>query len=220
MNLQKAGGWSAIVLACVIHIQLFTANIISQGMPRSSDFHDPAMAIAAYQNSPVACMAYPLLGIVIAFLTLFVALALQERMQSNAPHIMRFVVITASTYFTLYVLCQMSDVFRNALLADSGDISAHKALIVLHESLGYTAVHAWGWGLLFLAWAALKTHALPRMLGCVILAYGIVGIIQFAFAISPLLVVGWGLWMLLGSIVFVWLGVILIRKPASVSVRT
>jgi uncharacterized membrane protein SirB2 len=73
------------------------------------------------------------------------------------------------------------------------------------------AFNAWGWGLLLIGWATLKTRALPRILGYVIFAYGIAAIIQFVFVVS-LLQVGYRISGLLSLIVFVWLGVVLLRE--------
>jgi len=219
MKMQKLGGWAAIVLACVIITQVGIGGSMLQGI-ESTDFMDPGKMIVASQNSPMAFLAYALLGIMIDILTLLIALTLRERMRTNAPNIMSFVVITASVYFALHLTCQMSSIFSSSFLVGNKDISAYRAFLFLHECLGYTAVHAWGWGLLLLGAAALKTHALPRILGYIVLAYGIVGIVQFAFAVSPLLQLGWVMWMSLGLIGNVWLGVVLLRKPALIPAQT
>jgi hypothetical protein len=219
MKLQKLGGWAAIALVCVIVIQVGVGGGMLRGM-LSTDFVDPVKMIMASQDSPVAFLVYALLGIMIAILTLLIALTLRERMRAEVPNIMSFVVITASVYFALYLTCQMSGIFSSVFLVGNKDISAYRAFLFLHECLGYTAVHAWGWGLLMLGAAILKTHALPRILGYIMLAYGIVGIFQFAFAVSPLLQLGWGIWMSLGLIGNVWLGVVLLRKPAPIPAQT
>jgi hypothetical protein len=217
MKMQKLGGWAAIVLACVIVTQLGVGGAMLRG---TTDFYNPVEMIAAYYNSPAAFQSYFLLGIMIALLTLVIALTLRERMHANAPNIMTFVVITASVYFALYLTCQMSGIFSNVFLAGTKDFSAFRAFLVLHDCLGYTAVNAWGWGLLLTGGAVLKTHALPRILGYIMMADGIVGIIQFVFAVSPLLQLGWVIWMSLGLIVYLWLGVVLLRNPEPIPAPT
>jgi len=62
-----------------------------------------------------------------------------------------------------------------------------------------------------IGWAALRTHALSRALGFCILAYGTVSIFTFAFAVSKSLV-GGAINGLLSLIVFLWLGVALLRQ--------
>ena len=206
MKLQKLGGYASIALVCMS----IAALGILIPILRRLDIFDPVEMITAYQTSAIAFWVYYVLNILSGVLILLVVLVLQERMHANAPQLMRLAVIAASVYFALSLTTEMTGIYRNVLLAPTKDVSAFRAFCVLHECLFGAAVNAWGWGFLFIGLAALRTRALPRILGCIILACAIVAIIQFAFVGSNLWL---GLWQLLRFISLVWLGVVLLGRP-------
>jgi uncharacterized membrane protein SirB2 len=132
---------------------------------------------------------------------------------------MRLAVIAASAYSALFLTAMIGGFFRNILLAATNDMSAFRAFLVLHEFLGNAAISMLGWGFLLIGWASLKTGALPRILGYIILLSGIGSILRFAFLVSQyqtgILIAG-----LLDLIVYVWLGVALLRNPEPIPART
>ena len=184
-----------------------------------AEIYDPVWMIAGYKVSTLAFWAYYVLGILTGILTVVLALALQERMQAEAPNLMRLAVIAASAYSALFITTMIGGFFRNILLTGMSDMSAFRTFLVQHEFLGNAAISILGWAFLMIGCAALRTRALPWTLGFVILAYGIVSIVQFAFAVSKVHA-GFALDAVLGLVVFVWLGVALLRNPEPIPART
>ena len=211
MKLQKLGGYASIVSACitvVIVIILFSLFYEFTGL----DIYDPVKMIAVYQTSTMAFWVCYILGILTAILVLLIVLALEERMRSDAPHLMRLAVIAASAFSALYLTAMIGGFFRNELLAATNDMSAFRAFLVLHELLGGAATNALGWGFLLIGLVAIRTHRLPQILGYIILIFGIGSILQFVFSVSQF-IPGIVINALLSFIVFVWLGIYLIRNP-------
>lgn len=116
-----------------------------------------------------------------------------------------------SIFFALVLSAEMSGIYRNVIVAQTNDSSSFRVFLVLHVFLYFAGISALGWGLLLIGCAALRTGALPKILGYIILVYGLLSISQFAFSISQV-AVGLGVWFLVGLIVFVWLGVTLLRR--------
>lgn len=218
MKLQKLGGFAAIALFCASIASTTMLLIAFRELTNLGEIYDPVWMISAYQKSTAAFWAFYIIGILTGILTVLLTLALQERMQVKAPNLMRLAVIAASAYSALFITAMIGGFFRNILVTGMNDMSVFRAFLVLHEFLGNAAISILGWGLLLIGWAALKTHALSRALGCFILAYGIVSIFTFAFAVSKFMA-GSYIGGLLGLIVFLWLGVALLRqqqpKPAA-----
>jgi hypothetical protein len=214
MKLQKLGGYASIVLFCVSIGMGVMLTIIFGGFASLLDIFDPAKMIAAYQDSFVAFWVYYILGILSGILTLFIVFALNERMQAKAPNLMRLAVIAASAYSALFVTTMIGGFFRNILLMGMNDASAFRAFLVLHEFLDNAATSMLGWGLLLIGATAISTRLLPRLLSYAILVFGIMSILKFAFTVSQFQI-GLAINVLLALIVFVWLGVVLLRKPES-----
>jgi hypothetical protein len=213
MKLQRLGGYASIVQVCLNIVMVATANKRHiGGFTGLGDIYNPAKMMPAYQAAPVAFWAYYVMGILTAILTLLIVLALEERMKADAPHLMRLAVISVSAYAALTITAMIGGFFRNALLAGTNDMSAFRAFLVLHELLGNAAISAGGWGFLLIGWTALRTRALPRILSYAMLAFGIMSIVLFAFTVSQVQL-GLIVFLLLFLIVFVWLGVVLLRKP-------
>jgi hypothetical protein len=208
MKLQKLGGYTSIILACISVVAIGILAAIFQGFT-GLDIYDPAKMMAAYNTFTLAFRVYYVLGVLTGALIAFIALVLQERMQDSAPQLMRLAVIAASAYFALAITTEMTGIYRNVVLSQMSDPPAFRSFLVLHECLAGAAYNAWGWGLLFIGWAALRTRALPRILGYIILVYGIAEIVVTVSKIELAIPIG----LLLGIIVFVWLGVVLLRKP-------
>jgi hypothetical protein len=210
MKLQKLGGYASIVLACLnIAMVGILVNLFSE--IAGSDVYDPAKMMDIYHASTVSFWIYYVLSIFTGIFTLLVAVALQERMQATAPNLMRLGVIAVSIFFAFALSAEMSGIYRNTIVAQTNDPSSFRVFLVLHEYLYFAGISALGWGFLLIGCAALRTGALPKMLGYMILIYGIFSISQFAFSISQI-AIGLGIWFLAGLITFVWLGLTLLRN--------
>ena len=208
MKLQKLGGYASIVYVCavVVVVGILVFMVPRLGLTGSGTGSDPAKIIAAYSASPTTFNVIDLLIILIGILYILIALALQERMRTNAPHLMRLAVIAASVSFALLLACAITATLGNASITASKDISAYRAFLVMLGGLLSAGSNAWGWALLLIGWAALRTRALPRILGSIILAQGVVQILRFAVVQLESVLA------LLSIISMVWLGVVLLRK--------
>jgi hypothetical protein len=210
MKLQKLGGYASIVLFCA-NIALAAIIISVFRNLAGLEVYDPAKMMAAYQASTTALSADHLFSLLVGILFVMIAMALQERMQAHAPHLMRFAVIAVSIYFALQLMAGMSGFYRDVLIAQMGDNSAYRAFLVFHECFLSAAVFALGWGFLAIGWAAVSTRALPRALGYILLVFGLLEVCAFAFSISqrgiePVIA------YLIGEIALLWLGIALLRK--------
>jgi hypothetical protein len=212
MKLQKLGGYASIVLVCIYIVSAIIVIPVLQGIT-GLDIYDPVKMSDAYQASPMAFLIYYILGILIAILTLLVFLALEERMRTDAPHLMRLSVISASAYSALYITAMIGGFFRNVLVSATNDMSTFRTFLVFHEFLSTAAISVLGWGLLLIGWATIRTRILPLILGYIIFIFGIWAIILFAFVASQF-TFGIYIYALLSLIVFTWLGVVLLRKSA------
>ena len=210
MKLQKFGGYASIVLVCLNIAMVGILITVFSGVA-GLDIYDPTKMMAVYHASTASFWIYYVLSIFTGILTLLVAVALQERMQATAPNLMRLAVIAVSIFFAFALSAEMSGIYRNVIVGQTNDSSSFRVFLVLHEYLYFAGIWALGWGFLLIGCAALRTGALPKMLGYAILVYGLLSISQFAFSISQI-TVGLGIWFLVGLIAFVWLGVTLLRE--------
>jgi hypothetical protein len=210
MKLQKLGGYASLVLACFYIAMVGILATVFSGIA-GLDVYDPTKMMAIYHASTASFWTYYVLSILTGILTLLVAVALQERMKAIAPNLMRLAVIAVSIFFALALCAEMSGIYRNILVTQLNDTSSFRVFLVMHECLYFAGVSALGWGFLLIGSAALRTGALPKTLGYIILAYGLFSISQFAFSVAQV-PVGLGVWFLVGLIVFAWLGVTLLRR--------
>jgi hypothetical protein len=74
--------------------------------------------------------------------------------------------------------------------------------------LGTAGDSAWGWVLLLIGWAALRTKGLPRILSYFFVLRGVVMILEFA--VQPLIIIA----LLLGIVFWPWLGIVLLRSKS------
>jgi hypothetical protein len=213
VKLQKLGGYVSIVWVCVMIAREVVLAKAFRGLTGSGGSLDPVGMKAAFEASPIAFHMYYILGIVISIFALLVALSLQERMQANAPNLVRLAVIAASAYSVLTITTMIAGFLRYPMIAGTGDISAYRVFLILHSMLSAAATSVLGWGLLLFGWASLKTRALPRILSCLILVNGIADILRFAIG-------QFGLVDLLFLICIAWLGVVLLRNPEPTPAQT
>ena len=101
MKLQKLGGYSSIAWVLIGIVSGALAHSVFQGFT-GSDYHDPGKMISAYQTFPMAFYTWYALGILKAVLILIIVLALEERMQKDAPNLMR-IAITALALILPYL---------------------------------------------------------------------------------------------------------------------
>jgi len=210
MKLQKIGGVGSIGFAClcVIYLVFFLLVFPRLGFVGPSDWIDPVKSNAAWNTSPITFILINLESILLSIALILIALALRERMQAGVPNLMRMVVIGVSIACVLWLASALIDITGNPLIVSAQDVSAKRAVIAMYFGLIFAGDHAWGWVLLLIGWAALKTKSLPRILSYLSLLGGILGILEFA--VQPLMFV----FIFLGIVWGVWLGVVLLRSKA------
>ena len=213
MKMQKLGGYSSIAIVCIILV-MGGILVVILGDFTGLDIYDSSKMIAAYQASPIAFLVYYSLGMILSILGLIVFLSLEERMRANAPNLMRIAVIAGAASTALTLTAMIGGFFRNILMAATNDMSAFRAFLVLHELLRTAATSILGWGFLLIGCAAIKTRELPRILSFIIILLGIESIIGFVFTVAQF-DLGSFIYALLALIVYVWIGVVLLRENAA-----
>jgi hypothetical protein len=178
------------------------------GLVGPSDWIDPMKGIAAWSASPITFFLFNLEYILFGIAFILIILALRERMQASAPNLMRIAVIGVSIVCAAWLAAGLIGIVGMPSIVSANDASAFRAVNGVYLGLSFAGDHAWGWVLLLIGWAALKTRGLPRTLSYFSVLSGIVGILDFA--VAPLMFV----YLLFGIIWGVWLGVVLLRSKA------
>jgi hypothetical protein len=128
-------------------------------------------------------------------------------MKAGAPNLMRISVIAVTICSGLMIASAILGNMAHPAMASAQDASAYRALLVTLDGLISASDHALGWGVLLIGWAGVRTRALPRILGCLLLVLGILMISNFITSrfstVSDVL----------NLISFLWLGIFLLRKP-------
>jgi hypothetical protein len=210
MKLQKVGGFGSIGSAFIIAIFLVIVGLVFPrlGLVGPSDRMDPIKGIAAESASPITFFLLNLVLILCGIAFVLIILALRERMQANAPNVMRLALIGVSIAFALWLASGLIGIVGMRPIVSAKDASAYRALMGVYFGLVIAGDHAVGWALLLIGWAALKIRALPRILSYLSVLVGIVFILDFAA--KPLMPVSLFLCILWN----VWLGVVLLRSKS------
>ena len=213
MKLQKLGGYSSLMFV-LLEVLFVLMIIVYPGLPGTlqiTDLSDPAKLLAAQTASPIVFrnlfFGIHLYVILVSIFVLLLALSLQERMKAGAPNLMRISVIAVTICSGLMIASAILGNVAHTAMASAQDASAYRALLVTIDGLNSARIHALGWGVLLIGWAGVRTRALPRILGCILLVCGILMI--FKFITSRFSTVS----DLLNTIGFLWLGIFLLRKP-------
>ena len=207
MKLQKQGGYVSIVLAGIIIINIIILILLFRNFTQS-EIYDPVKMMESYSIYTIVFRVYYALGILTGVLIVFIAFVLKERMKDSAPQLMRMAVVAASGYFVFAIAAEMSGIYRNIVLSEINDPAAFRSFLVLHECFAGASFNALGWSFLFIGWSTLKTRAFSRILGYIMLVYGIAEIFVTVSIIEIAIPIG----LLLGVLVFLWLGIVLLRE--------
>jgi hypothetical protein len=203
MKLQRLGGYAAITaLFLTIAYELFAIFLKS----RTAFTDSPVKGMAAALAIPTEFHVLHLLPIVSSIIGFMWALALHERMQANAPYLTRAMLIAFSVYATMNIASNFIGFESIAVLAPMQDLSAFTAFISVIGGLHNASNHAFGWYVVFIGCAVLKTHAFSRVIGWLFL---LEGILLMAERIANVL----GLISASASIIaIVWIGIAMIRQ--------
>lgn len=215
MKLQKVGGFASIIAACVLIVWaplLFVA--VRHGIPSGNAF-TPERMMAMDVASTVAYHLLSLCETLYGAMLLLVALALQERMRTSAPNLMRLAVIAASVGVAFSLAHGTINSCGYALLANTKDLSAYRAWAVMLTSFSYALNYAASGVFLLMGWAALRTRALSLVLSCIILVCGVLTVPQVKAGLFL-----HNLYGLLSIAGLLWLGIVLLRKYKPIPART
>jgi hypothetical protein len=203
MKLQKLGGYAAIAaLFLTMAYELFAIFLKS----RTAFTDSPVKDMAANLAMPTEFSVLHLLLIVSSIIGFMWALALHERMQANAPYLTRIMLIAFSSYTAMRIVESFLGFQIIAVLAPMQDLSAFKAFTSVIESLHNASNHIFGWYVVFLGCAVLRTHAFSWIIGWLFL---LEGILLMAEKIASIL----GLISASASVIaIVWIGIAMIRQ--------
>jgi hypothetical protein len=208
---QRAGGLSALYLA-LAYLVAMPYFLIAVDYPGVTNPAEKVALLADHQGSMSAIylITYVIFGIVLAVLSL----ALYRRMKDGAPAMMQ--AATAVGLIWAFVLVASGLVFNYgmetvAALYDTNPlqaIAAWQAIEPVTEGLGGAGGEILGglWVLL-VSWTALRTGGLPRTLGWLGVAIGLVGIVSLIPALRDA-------GMVFGMLQIVWLawtGIVMLR---------
>jgi len=207
MKLQRLGGYASIILLCVIVVAVvIAANTYPRlGLSLLNEMADPAKLMAALEASPSTFRMLQPVGILMALFFVIVTLSLQERMGEKAPNTMRFAVIAASIASALQLAGSLIEIPALISISGARDVSAFRAIIGITEGLAEGMINAWGWALLLIGCAAVRTRGLPQILAYILLVCGIAQVLRFAIPQLEITIV-------LVPVFLIWLGIALLRK--------
>lgn len=207
MKLQKIGGIASLGLSffVVIIFATYIFMLPRLGLITPEDWHDPVKAFNAWSASPATFYITFLAFLLTALAFIPVMMAIRERMQTDAPNLIRIAVIGVSIGCALWLLWALIGIIGLPLVIRTSDASAYRAVEALFQCAGSAGEHALGWALLLIGWAALKTRTLPRMLSYLCVFKGVVMILKIAVTVFG--AVG----LILGIVLYPWLGIVLLR---------
>ncbi len=209
MKLQRFGGYAAIASVCGYLILVTFANLRLKGF---SSLSDPIKAMNAMSSAPADFYVLDLLLMFCCILWLIATLALNERMQANAPNLTRLATIAASVGTAAGIVMGIAGTQAIEVIAPTKDISAYRAFNAMTGSLWAVAGYAYGWVGLLIGCAVLRTRAFPKTPGWLFILAGIFWVrIPIPIKLGIVGVVPW----LLCLVSFVWFGVVLLRQKQS-----
>ena len=128
MKLQRLGGYAAIASMCVYTVIIV---IYSLGLSRYPEINEPIKAMTVIPAIQGGLYTFCLLYVVCGLLSLILALALHERMQSKAPYLTRLLLIAAATGTVMQMASSVIYITQGVAIAQAQDISAWRALVAI-----------------------------------------------------------------------------------------
>jgi hypothetical protein len=203
MKLQRLGGYAAFASICayLAVVLIFTLTLDHFGY-----LNDPVKMREAMSTASGSFFAGYLLMVVSYIFSLILALALHERMQSSAPYLTRLLVIAAAAATVMQIAETVIFIRQATTIALTQDISAWKVFAAITDGFHFTAGHLCAWTVLLSGCAILRTRALSRALGWLLLITGILWLPRFAvpqLGFVP---------ALLSCVGGIWTGIALLRQ--------
>jgi hypothetical protein len=215
MKLQRPGGYAAIAGVCCFIIFLIMGDLIMGGLSPDNLLHAEKMmaALSAKLAHVVALFLSYSIGYILTFVMF---LALHERMQADAVHLTRIMLIAASASIAVAITGSIVLLMGGGMvIVPAQDVSAFRALWAIVLGLRMMGHHTYGWACLLTGCAILKTRSFSRILGWLSLFAGIVWIPTTI--VLQLLRVSQFLAILIIAVILsflaqVWIGVALLRQ--------
>jgi hypothetical protein len=205
VKLQKLGGYAAIAAMCVGTAGTLALFPVLQR--RFGELSDPTKIMMAVSAAPALFYVLNLSTIVAYFLMLVMVFALHELMQAKAPHLTRMMLIAGSAGTVMVMTEGLVYLKGMEIVAPTQDVSAYRAYTATAAGIGAMGSIAYGCACLLMGCAILKTHALSRILGWLVLLMGILAIIGFMGMIPHL----GDIFHLIAVPTTVWIGIALLR---------
>jgi hypothetical protein len=214
-NSQKAAGIGALLqgIFFVIVVVLIFTVLPRFGLRGPNDFADPAKVLSFVASQPlVAFWLFPGDILLAVFLVLTVV-GLHERLQNNAPTLIRLAT-AAGLIATTLILANGTigaSVVQLVRTYPQNRETAKTAFLILSlvssngVGLASGGIFAYGWWVALVSWIALRAGTFPKTLNYIGLLFGIAGI--GAIFIPPLGFLG----PVVGIVWCIWLGVVLMR---------
>jgi hypothetical protein len=203
MKLQRLGGYAALASICayLAVVLVFTVTLDHFGY-----LNDSVKMMEVTSAAPGNLYAGYLLMVVSYIFSLILVLALHERMKSGAPYLTRLLVIAAAAGTVMQLTEAVIFIRQAATIAQTQDISAWKVLTAITDGLHFTAGHLCAWVVLLSGCAIIRTRALSRTLGWLLLVTGILWLPRFAVPQLGLIPA------LLSCVGGIWTGIALLRQ--------
>jgi hypothetical protein len=215
LNLQKAGGISSLVNACMAVANM----IIIFGVLGAEVAASPARVADIVRTQPFPLLLLECFKVISALAAMVTVLAMRQRLSQHASWPVTLATIAGVLSVILLLAAGMLGAVAIALANLSGwagapmEAGSYRALNTNVNGLGLMAVFANGIWYLFVSRLALKTSVLPRALCLVGLPLGVASVVALVVPPVALLV------LLLGLVWAIWLGDFLLRAPAPEAMR-
>jgi hypothetical protein len=203
MKLQKLGGYAALT-ALFLTLAYELLIIFLQSQTAFAD--SPVKGMAANVAMPTEFYAMALLPIGYSIIGFIWALALHERMQANAPYLTRIMLIAFAVFTAMKIAESFIGFEGTAVLAPMQDLSAFKAFTTVVVGLHNASNYAFGWYVVFLGCAVLRTHAFSRVIGWLFLLEGILLMAEKIANVLGLISAS------ASAIAIVWIGIAMLRQ--------
>jgi len=216
-NSQKIGGIAAQIGAATTLLGMVVFFTLLEPKGLDSTYSDPDRIVALLAGNQAAMrLWYQIIFLAFGVCTIFLSLALYERLKVGSPVLAQAVTIFGLIYAVLVILIgtlSINDLDTVVRLHSTNPAQAATVWVTLDAvetglgAGGGETIIAGLWFLL-LSWAAFQAKALPRLLNYLGVVTGLAGILYVFLASAGLLAVN-----ALGLIIwFVWVGIVMLRR--------
>ncbi len=215
LTMPRAGG-----IAGILHAVAFVAGPVVMAVTlarlglRAADMADPAKALPAVLKAYGAFATWAGMYVVLGASVLVLALAVDQRLRAGVPSLMRAATATgliATAFFVAAGVLTMTGVPEIAAHYPANHDQAGGAYLAFQavtDGLLSAASVAYGAWLVLASWAAIRVKAFSRGLNYTGFTWGIVAVLApFSADLAVL--------QLLGPIWALWIGIVLLRSPAT-----